>query len=274
MAIKKAMGDTYKSGLESNTAILESNKKVVEIKAFTKDTPEQTRKTTWAEYDRLKAIADAKKKNLSTKAALLTATYADITDLKDKAKLAKDSCEAGFTAVSAQLELHDGVVDNYLKAVKDTQALLITFYNTYVQNTPDPLDNQYDSNLGIAKTNSLSAIANRNTEETALRKKDKTNAVLVALQPLTAAQNKFYETSIFAAFNQKMPKVVKLFYDFVTSKGIAPTDAFSPYAKSEWPAKPGEFYAEAYSFFITDPGKLKKFSTPLYEWFADGKYKE
>ncbi len=273
MAIKKAVGELYTATLPANTAIREANKKVNEIKAFTDTTSETVRAAAYKEYYRLKGISDAKKTDQTAKEGLLAASYADIADLKDKAKLAKTDSETAFAAAATQLAVRDGVVDNYVKAVERTQAVLTAFYDTSVTPAPDPFDVNYDSNLKTATEGVLSVISTRNAEETSLRGKDKKNAAPVTLQPLITAQNQFSETSIFGANNKKMPKVVKLFYDFVLANGIVPTDAFSPYAKSTWPAKPGEFYAEAYSFFITDPAKLIGFSKPLYDWFASGKHK-
>ncbi len=65
-------------------------------------------------------------------------------------------------------------------------------------------------------------------------------------------------------------KAVQKFVDFVTDKGIAP---ITTYAKDNWPGKPGEFYADAYAMFLTDPAALKKASVDLFDWFKAGNYK-
>ena len=56
---------------------------------------------------------------------------------------------------------------------------------------------------------------------------------------------------------------------FVQSKGIAP---ITPYAAENWPHDPGEFYAEAYSMFLTKPNDLKTASKALFDWFKANKY--
>jgi hypothetical protein len=63
---------------------------------------------------------------------------------------------------------------------------------------------------------------------------------------------------------------VQKFVDFVTAKGI---DPITKYAKDNWPANPEEFYADAYSLFLTDPAALKAKSSDLLDWFKAGKYK-
>jgi hypothetical protein len=46
------------------------------------------------------------------------------------------------------------------------------------------------------------------------------------------------------------------------------------YAKDNWPSKPEEFFAEAYSLWRTDPEYLKANAKPLYDWFTAGHYHE
>lgn len=65
-------------------------------------------------------------------------------------------------------------------------------------------------------------------------------------------------------------KRVQKFVDFVTEKGI---DPITKYAKDNWPGNPEEFYAEAYSLYLTDPKALKDKSGDLFDWFKGGKYK-
>ena len=59
------------------------------------------------------------------------------------------------------------------------------------------------------------------------------------------------------------------FVGFVVDKGIKP---FTQYAKDYWPANPEEFYAEAFSFWRTDPKFLGSASPDLKKWFDDGEH--
>ena len=63
---------------------------------------------------------------------------------------------------------------------------------------------------------------------------------------------------------------VERFVKFVTANKIQP---FTPYARDNWPDKPQEFFAEAYSLWLTDPSFLKSQHEKLYQWFAAGSYR-
>ena len=65
-------------------------------------------------------------------------------------------------------------------------------------------------------------------------------------------------------------KRVQKFVDFVTDKSIEP---ITKYAKDNWPRNPGEFYADAYAMFLTDPAALQAASSELFDWFTQGNYK-
>lgn len=60
------------------------------------------------------------------------------------------------------------------------------------------------------------------------------------------------------------------FEKFVRSESIKAT--LTDYAATNWPARPQEFYAEAYMLWIIDKGKLKAHSQALYDYFASGQY--
>lgn len=64
-------------------------------------------------------------------------------------------------------------------------------------------------------------------------------------------------------------KRLQAFVDFVTANGIQPV---TQYAKDNWPAKPAEFYAEAFSLWHTDPVFFASYSTKLKTWFDDGNH--
>ena len=66
-------------------------------------------------------------------------------------------------------------------------------------------------------------------------------------------------------------KRVLEFVEFVTLKRIPP---LTQYVRDNWPSKPEEFFAEAYSLWRTDPEYLKANAKPLYDWFTAGHYHE
>jgi hypothetical protein len=64
-------------------------------------------------------------------------------------------------------------------------------------------------------------------------------------------------------------KRVQKFVEFVNSEKIPP---LTKYAQDNWPDNPEEFYAEAYSLFLSDPGYLKTNAPTLHDWFKKGKH--
>ena len=70
-----------------------------------------------------------------------------------------------------------------------------------------------------------------------------------------------------AADSNRVQKLV----EFVTLRRVPP---LTQYAKDNWPSKPEEFFAEAYSLWRTDPEYLKANAKPLYDWFTTGHYHE
>lgn len=59
------------------------------------------------------------------------------------------------------------------------------------------------------------------------------------------------------------------FVDFVTKNKIPP---LTSYAKQNWPGKPEEFYAEAFSLWHNDPTYLKDNAPKLKDWFDAGSH--
>ena len=48
---------------------------------------------------------------------------------------------------------------------------------------------------------------------------------------------------------------------------------FTPYSRENWPQRPGEFFAEAYSLFLTDPEFLQKNYKVVFDYFATGAFR-
>jgi Domain of unknown function (DUF4157) len=62
------------------------------------------------------------------------------------------------------------------------------------------------------------------------------------------------------------------FVEFVGKPRIKPIKPITQYAQDNWPAKPEEFYAEAFSIWRTDPKFLSSASPDLKKWFDDGEH--
>lgn len=61
-----------------------------------------------------------------------------------------------------------------------------------------------------------------------------------------------------------------IFVAYVKSIGVQP---FTLYSWENWPHKPYEFFAEAYTTFLNDPAALELVSPPLLAWFRHGRYR-
>jgi hypothetical protein len=70
--------------------------------------------------------------------------------------------------------------------------------------------------------------------------------------------------------DRKLSSRVLNFERFVNTSSI-PTD-LTAYAAAEWPAKPHEFYAEAFAYFVLAPERLKSHSAALHQYFETSKH--
>jgi hypothetical protein len=128
-----------------------------------------------------------------------------------------------------------------------------------------------DAKIKDAKKRHAAKIGEVNPAEAKYKKAEAANAAAktsmdTAEKAKDAAKKTADDTLAPSGENQRVQK----FTDFVTEQKI---DPISKYAKDNWPAKPEEFYADAYSLFLTDPLALKAKSEPLYDWFKKGGYK-
>ncbi|MFK7771552.1 MAG: DUF4157 domain-containing protein [Saprospiraceae bacterium] len=113
--------------------------------------------------------------------------------------------------------------------------------------------------------------ANRGTEKINLENTNKDNPALMIYSSVETTQDAWYDTVKAQSLAHNRKARVQKFVHFVDINQINP---ITLYAKKNWPHKPEEFYAEAYSWFFTKPAALKKKSAKLHQWFADGNYKK
>jgi hypothetical protein len=71
---------------------------------------------------------------------------------------------------------------------------------------------------------------------------------------------------------------VQHFVDMVNkANAVAKAKKVEPvtdYAKASWPHNPDEFFAEAYSYWLTDPKFLEENSEPVFQWFKAGHHRD
>jgi peptidoglycan hydrolase-like protein with peptidoglycan-binding domain len=83
----------------------------------------------------------------------------------------------------------------------------------------------------------------------------------------TVAEKKKDEKAVTGGPNQS--KRLKNFVDVVNKNQIPP---LTDYAKDNWPDHPEEFFAEAYSLWLTDRTYLSANAKPLLDWFDKGEH--
>ena len=211
------------------------------------------------------AASEAQKKILATKEATSATKIAKIDDFKTDAAAKLTVMQTAYTAVETTIKAVDAESADYKAAVTATQDAIKTFYDENV--TIDVGVEVAEAAKSVVDT----AISDRNSKKTALDSKNAKNTVTSAMTPLEAAQDSCFKAAVMVAFNKSLNLSVRKFYDFVIANGISPN--LTPYAADNWPHKPEEFYAEAYSFFITKPTDLEAYSKKLFDWFKAGNYK-
>jgi hypothetical protein len=104
------------------------------------------------------------------------------------------------------------------------------------------------------------AIADQNAYQTAVRDiLSKRNAQATAAGALAATKDPSSTRS----------KRLQAFVVLVDKNKLKP---ITQYAKDNWPGKPEEFYAEAFSLWHTDPTFLGSYSAALKSWFDAGEH--
>jgi Domain of unknown function (DUF4157) len=281
-----AVGEFNAANDESNAAIEESNAAVDAYNAAIRGTDKAATSaakkemdTKKAATDKLRAVTASKETTFKTKKAAseaqntvlaaketaAQAKIANIDDLKTDAATKLTAMQTAYTAAAATIGNTDAESADYRAALTATDAAIKKFYDENVA-----LDVE-ESAAKAAKSVVDAAIGDRDRKREALNTANPKNTVVPALTALEAAQDSCFRAATVVAFNRSMNLSVRKFYDFVTSNRIPTT--LTAYASNNWPHKPEEFYAEAYSFFVTKPTDLETYSKPLFDWFKTGKYK-
>jgi len=216
-------------------------------------------------YNTKKAAADAQKLVVTTKETTTKSKIANIDSLKRDAAAKLTAMNGAYTAADKAINMDDAESADYRTSLTAAEDAIKKFYdeNALVDVEEDVAD--------AAKSIVDSAIDDRNSKRDALNQLNPQNAVVSATAALETAQDKFFKAAIVVAFNKDMNLSVRKFYDLIIKNGISP--ALTTYAEENWPHKPEEFYAEAYSFFVTKPKDLETYSKVLYDWFKAGSYK-
>lgn len=93
--------------------------------------------------------------------------------------------------------------------------------------------------------------------------------VLAVFDPAAAAQDDWFEAERVFAWAPSRTRRVQRFVDRVNADNVKP---FTWYAQVKWPYNPADFYADAYSLWLVDPGFLETNYPTIYEFFQSGDY--
>jgi len=83
-----------------------------------------------------------------------------------------------------------------------------------------------------------------------------------------AAQHK---SRAYEALKRELPQTQRLVKFVNIAKKITP---FTKYSTENWPQKPEEFYAEAYSLWLVHPEFLQRNYLPIFDFFENGDYRK
>jgi len=227
------------------------------------------------EVDKFKNVEDAKKSSLDvarrdeaakkTTAAATRIPATALSGLKADAATKKagaaTALKAAQTAAGGYAAKDASESQSYRSALESAATAIATY------STDAAVE---DADFDDLESTAQAALDNRATERENLRSASPGNSALSDFAAFERAQDAWYTAErVLARAPQRTARVQK-FVEFVNANKIVP---FTEYAKENWPHKPEEFFAEAYSLWRTDPVYLKANAKALFDWFQTGKYK-
>jgi hypothetical protein len=237
-----------------------ARKKVIDAKA---KAVEVLRKDENAKATAVNA-AKAEQKKAETTAAATRVPAQTVAAAKNTAtargSAAKSTLRAGQGRV-AQFNAQDKTDSDAFRSAVDAVSTQIDSYAANIAAGGVNADNEDASLDGTIDT--------RNKERDSLKAASAANPALTAFAPAVSAQDAWGEAvKTWARIAQRTMRVQR-FVDMVNKNNIKP---FTKYARDNWPFNPDEFYAEAYSLWLTDPAYLTANAKPVVDWFRSGEY--
>jgi len=265
--LRKAVTETQKSGdkdaIKAAQNDLGAKKKEVAAKRAEVSAKKKELSAAKADETKRRGAVEAATGKETGKRKLKTAATARGM-LESAADTRKREAEAARkTAVSTKLKDDERSASvAYRSAVDDCATAIAAFHKS----AKDP-----EAEMGMLDEDAQAAIDARNGKRENLTAATPDNPALAKYEAADLAQDKWLAAVRTLVQAAEQPKRVRLFVDFVTSKKIEP---FTKYARENWPDKPEEFFAEAYSLWLTDPEYLKANAKALYYWFSNGSYRK
>jgi uncharacterized protein DUF4157 len=171
------------------------------------------------------------------------------------AVISADSAAKGFLAT----ELMES--DPYRASVTAVAKLLDAYAKDSLPGSGKSLDDLDDAVVLAVKA--------RDAERTSLAAKFSSNPALTTYEPVDKAQDAALDAARTLAHTRGRTLRLQNFVDVVKANKITP---FTQYARDNWPYKPEEFYAEAYSLWLADPTFVKLNYKPIFDFFDTGAY--
>ena len=253
----KKSGDTA-AAADAKTAL---DSKLVERTAKGKEVAAQR-----AKFNSAKSDEQSKTAKLNAAKNVATAATAKTTATTARATLLARAGTAGTAATAALARA---------KGTKAAQTVDSEAYRTAAADAGTALAAlatavKKDADASDARATAESAVQTVEQARDALEQDHPDDGAVKVYQPVAQAQRGWLDALVRVLDDGGQTGRVRKFIDFVTAKKIAP---FTKYAADNWPDKPGEFFAEAYSLFLSDPEYLKANSAALYGWFQAGSYR-
>jgi hypothetical protein len=245
----KADYDAKKAEVDAARAIYEPLKKQYDAAKKKADTAK-------ADYDAKQKLADANNLPDADRKAIGAAVPAQKTAVTTAATAAA-AAAAKYTPTDATDS------DAYRTAVAEVTTGIDTYVTSTSSGTMD------DSALDPLEATVKKLVDARDAAATALRKAAAANPALTDFARVSSAQDAWYEAARSQAHVSTRSKLVQNFVNVVNTAKIKP---FTKYASDNWPFKPGEFYAEAFTIWQNNPKFLSDNYKPIYDFFTTGKY--
>jgi len=214
---------------------------------------EAAKATARQEADDKKKLAEATLLSAASTAALQTDSQAKKTNF-DTALATAQTAAGKFVAADST------AAASFIQAISDATKAISAYVTAAAVDGAD---------VDAEDEKVLKAFEKRDAESTALLKAAPKNPAPGAFGAAVIAQDAWFTAERTQAHANRRTARLQKFVDFVTANNISP---FTPYAKKNWPFKPAEFYAEAYSLWRTDPLYLRTNAKVLFDWFEKGSY--
>lgn len=263
--------------IEEHKASTDNTERATLKKQIDKDRPVLMKKqAVWKAKEKLltdknKEIATAEeamkdKKELAEKTMI---SAGDLKGIKDNVATTKSGQTNSLTTATKKMDENSTALKTEANAYTSSIDALNKGIEDLSTQTHDQGMKEEDVESLIEAVDIL--VTNRGTEKMNLEQTNKDNPALTIYSSVETTQDAWYDTVKAQSLAHNRSARVQKFVEFVNANQI---DPITPYAKENWPHKPEEFYAEAYSWFFVKPDDLKIKSATLHKWFADGNYKK